>query len=96
MPAPLEDELWQHLAGRAARLHLELELGSSSRTDLILSADGPVWLETQTIPGFTENSLLPQAAAAAGIDFTALCRRLIDYAISAHLLRSAGTDRDDE
>ena len=95
VPAPLEPELWAHLSGIAGRLHLELELGATSRTDLILSADGPVWLETQTVPGFTENSLFPQSAAAAGIDFTQLCRRLIDFAISAHLFRSAGSDDDD-
>lgn len=92
VPAPLEDELARHLAERVARLHYELELGGVSRTDLILSADGPVWLETQTVPGFTPTSLLPQAAAAAGIDFTALCRRMIDHAISAHLFRSAGAE----
>ncbi len=96
VPAPLEPEVWQHLSERAMRLHAELDLGGMSRTDVILSADGPVWLETQTIPGFTETSLLPQAAAAAGIDFTALCRRLIDYAISAHLLRSAGAESFDD
>ena len=89
VPAPLEREVWNHLSEQAASLHQELDLGSVSRTDLILSPDGPVWLETQTVPGFTESSLLPQAAAAAGINFTALCRRLIDSAISAHLMRSA-------
>ena len=89
VPAPLDREVWNHLSEQAGQLHLELDLGSVSRTDLILSPDGPVWLETQTVPGFTESSLLPQAAAAAGINFTALCRRLIDSAISAHLMRSA-------
>lgn len=96
VPAPLEPDLRDHLSERVARLHEELDLGGASRTDLILSADGPVWLETQTIPGFTETSLLPQAAAAAGIDFTGLCRRLIDYAISSHLLRSADVEIGDE
>jgi D-alanine-D-alanine ligase len=96
VPAPLEPDFWEYLAEQTARLHLELELGGMSRTDLIIGADGPVWLETQTIPGFTPTSLLPQAAAAAGIDFTTVCRRLIDYAISAHLLRSAGAEGADE
>ncbi len=92
VPAPLDPDLWKHLSEQAARLHLQLDLGAMSRSDLILSADGPIWLETQTIPGLTESSLFPQAAAAAGIDFTTLLRRLLDYAISAHLFRSANTE----
>ena len=34
--------------------------------------------------------MLPKSAAAAGIDFTHLCRRLIDYALSAYLARGSG------
>ncbi|MGA1202845.1 MAG: D-alanine--D-alanine ligase family protein [Planctomycetota bacterium] len=91
-PAPIEADLAEHLGRTAREIHLQLDLGGCSRTDLILSPDGPVWLETQTVPGFTETSLLPQAAAAAGIPFPTLCRRLIDYAISAHLWRRSGED----
>mgnify|MGYP002236778070 FL=1 len=38
-------------------------------------------LETNTIPGMTETSLLPDAAAAAGIPFPQLCTMLIEYAL---------------
>ena len=41
----------------------------------------PVVLEVNTLPGMTETSLLPKAAAAAGIDFPELCQRMIDLAM---------------
>ena len=52
-----------------------------SRTDMIVGADGPVVLELNTIPGLTEASLLPKAAAAAGIAMPALLDRLVDLAL---------------
>jgi D-alanine-D-alanine ligase len=39
--------------------------------------DNPWVLEVNTIPGMTETSLLPKAAAAAGIDYAALCARIV-------------------
>jgi len=51
------------------------------RVDLIVPADGePVVLEINTIPGMTETSLLPKAAAASGMDFDALCLRILQGA----------------
>lgn len=52
-----------------------------ARTDLILAEDGPWFLEINSVPGLTETSLLPQAAEAAGMDFTALIARLLDLAL---------------
>src|SRR5437763_3074582 len=49
-----------------------------ARVDAILSDNGqPYILEINTIPGMTEASLLPEAAAAAGIDYSNLCARII-------------------
>ena len=48
---------------------------------MIVSGDDIFVLETNTIPGMTQTSLLPQAAAAAGIPFSALLDRLIDLAL---------------
>lgn len=49
-----------------------------SRVDIILSGDGiPYVIEINTIPGFTSHSLLPKAAAKAGIDMGQLCLRII-------------------
>jgi D-alanine-D-alanine ligase len=39
-------------------------------------------LEVNTIPGFTSHSLLPKAAAAAGLDFTALVERIAEMALT--------------
>ena len=48
----------------------------------MVRADGsPVVLEVNTLPGMTETSLLPKAAAAAGINFTELCRRMVGLAL---------------
>ena len=47
----------------------------------MLAGDEPVILETNTIPGLTDTSLLPQGAAAAGIAFPALLDRLIRSAL---------------
>jgi D-alanine-D-alanine ligase len=49
-----------------------------SRVDVILSGDGiPYVIEINTIPGFTNHSLLPKAAAKAGIDMSRLCLQII-------------------
>jgi D-alanine-D-alanine ligase len=53
-----------------------------SRVDVMVRADGsPVVLEVNTLPGMTETSLLPKAAAAAGMNYAGLCQRMIDLAL---------------
>jgi D-alanine-D-alanine ligase len=53
-----------------------------ARVDFLLAEDGnPVILEINTIPGFTETSLLPMAAACAGYDFSGLCVQLMRSAL---------------
>jgi len=53
-----------------------------SRVDVMVRPDGsPVVLEVNTLPGMTETSLLPKAAAVAGIDFAALCQRMVALAM---------------
>ena len=52
------------------------------RVDVMVRDDGsPVVLEVNTLPGMTETSLLPKAAAAAGIGFAQLCQRMVDLAL---------------
>ena len=47
-----------------------------------MDENGEFWiLETNTLPGMTETSLLPDAARAAGIEFPELCTRLIELAL---------------
>jgi D-alanine-D-alanine ligase len=53
-----------------------------ARVDVMVRADGsPVVLEVNTLPGMTETSLLPKAAAAAGINYAELCQRMIYLAL---------------
>jgi D-alanine-D-alanine ligase len=50
-----------------------------------MAEDGEMYcLEANTLPGMTQTSLIPQAAAAAGIDFPALCERIVRLALEAH------------
>ena len=52
------------------------------RVDIMLDSSlSPYVLEVNTLPGMTETSLFPKAAAAAGIGFDQLCQRMIDLAI---------------
>jgi D-alanine-D-alanine ligase len=59
-----------------------------ARVDLRLNQAGqPFVLEVNTIPGFTDHSLVPKAAARLGISMTALCERAIASALEAHHAR---------
>ena len=58
-----------------------------ARVDVMVRPDGePIVLEVNTLPGMTESSLLPKAAAAAGISYAQLCQKMIDLAMK----RSSG------
>lgn len=65
----------------AVRCHELLVCDGMSRTDMIFTPQGPIVLETNTIPGLTENSLLPRAAAAAGLSFSGLLDHLLESAL---------------
>jgi D-alanine-D-alanine ligase len=53
-----------------------------ARVDVMVTEAGqPVVLEVNTLPGLTELSLLPEAAAAAGLSYAQLCQRMIDLAL---------------
>lgn len=87
-PARISDALREEVQTLALAAHEVLGCRDLSRTDFMIDADGrPQILETNTIPGFTETSLLPQAAAAAGMSFEQLVARLVDNA--AHRRRQA-------
>jgi len=73
---PAKTKKIQELALQAFRA---LGLVVYGRVDVILSEAGePFVLEVNTIPGMTEASLLPEAAAAAGINYVDLCLRIIE------------------
>ncbi len=81
-PAPISEELTEKAQQLALSAHRALQLRGYSRTDMILTEQGEIYiLETNTIPGMTLTSLLPQAAAAYGLDFPALLEKLIELAL---------------
>lgn len=60
-----------------------------ARVDFLVRGDAVYLSEINTIPGFTQISLFPTMPAEGGLDFTAVCRRILDLAIARHLNRAA-------
>lgn len=82
-PAPLSESDTLRAQELAVAAHRALECRGVSRTDLIQDAAGQFWvLETNTIPGMTSTSLLPDAARAAGMSFPELCTKMVQDALS--------------
>ncbi len=80
-PQHVDDAIQQEAQNLAARIHKLCGCRDLSRTDMIVSKNGEVYvLETNTLPGMTDQSLLPKAAAAAGFDMPSLCDRLVQMA----------------
>jgi len=82
-PAPLPPDVIAAIQDVAMGAHKALGCEGMSRTDMIVKeAPGskPTILETQTIPGMTPTSLLPQQCAAVGIDFPTFLDHLITHA----------------
>ena len=83
VPAPLEKNVEAQAKMLALRANECLGCRDLSRVDFILTERGELFvLEVNTIPGFTETSLVPQAARAAGIEFPDLCARLVQMALA--------------
>ena len=81
-PAPAPEKLTDRLSELAVLAHRAIGCRGMSRTDFIVDADGNPWiLETNTIPGMTKTSLLPDAARVAGLSFAELCTLLVMWAL---------------
>ena len=81
-PAPLDNDVTLKIQDYAARAHRALECRGVSRSDFIIDENMQPWiLETNTIPGMTATSLLPDAARAAGMTFPELCTELVKFAL---------------
>ncbi|MCA3010841.1 MAG: ATP-grasp domain-containing protein [Myxococcaceae bacterium] len=65
-PAPISDGERQQAQALAVLAHQAVGCRGYSRTDLILTAEGPVFLEVNTLPGLTKASFIPQQLTAAG------------------------------
>lgn len=80
-PAPLPPDLYARVNAVSLAAHVALGCAGGSRSDVIVTESGDVFLlEINTLPGMTASSLLPKIAAGRGIDFPALCERLLQGA----------------
>ncbi|MBQ7153225.1 MAG: D-alanine--D-alanine ligase [Clostridia bacterium] len=78
-PAPLTKEQAKNISELAERAFKAAEMNAYARFDFIMDSQDTCWcLEANSLPGMTPTSLLPQAAAAAGIDYDSLCETILD------------------
>ena len=68
-PGRFASEITAQIMDQAVKAHQALSCGGYSRSDFIVSQQGPVFLETNTLPGLTKASLYPKALKAQGIEF---------------------------
>ena len=81
-PAEVSDEIAGQARQYGLAAHRALRLRGYSRTDMILAPNGQLFLlETNTIPGMTVTSLMPQAAAVHGLSFPQFLERLIELGL---------------
>jgi D-alanine-D-alanine ligase len=73
-PGRFSAEISAAIMEQALRAHRALSCTGYSRTDFIVSAKGPIYLETNTLPGLTAASLYPKALKAQGIEFADFLR----------------------
>jgi len=82
-PAEIPPDITQRVQEMAVGMHNAVGCSIWSRSDFLIDASGPVWIEINTIPGMTPTSLYPQAAAAAGIPY----EKLVDMFVEAAMAR---------
>ncbi len=81
-PAPIAPDAEEQLEQAALRAYHAVGLSVYARADFILDECGTPWfLEINTLPGMTPTSLLPQEAAAVGIDYESLCQTILDVSL---------------
>ncbi|WP_375414902.1 D-alanine--D-alanine ligase [uncultured Bradyrhizobium sp.] len=68
-PGRFAPDLGAEIMDHALKAHRAMSCSGYSRSDFIISEDGPVFLETNTLPGLTQASLYPKALQAQGIAF---------------------------
>jgi D-alanine-D-alanine ligase len=81
-PAPFDPEIAERIQAAALATFKAIGGRDYARVDVMVRLTGePVVLEINTLPGMTETSLLPKAAAAAGLSYADLCQRMVDLAL---------------
>ena len=86
-PAELDEKITKDMQEAAEEAVRVLRLKVYARFDYMLDKDGKFYcLEANTLPGMTPTSLLPQEAAAIGIDFDELCQLIVNISVRDQLL----------
>lgn len=81
-PAKLTADQTRRVQEQAVLAFEALKLRGCARVDFRMPPDGELYcLEANTLPGMTELSLIPQGAAVAGLEFGALCERIVRLAV---------------
>ncbi len=80
VPAPLPEQQYQAIQQAAVASYVSLGCRGAARVDFMVTDDDFYFLEVNTIPGMTETSLLPKAAADCGMDFAKLVEEILDDA----------------
>jgi len=94
IPVSLLPSTYRKMQDAAVRAYEALGCRHFARVDVMSGFDGKLYvLETNTIPGFTPRSLLPMAARHAGIEFPALCDRLVQMALRTHEAEASVPDK---
>lgn len=81
-PARISSTVQKRVEEVAKKVYKVLNMSGFSRSEYILVKDEPFFLEMNTVPGMTEESILPQQAAAAGISLKELCDNAIQMALN--------------
>lgn len=83
-PARIDSAATEGVQKYAVRAHNALGCEGVTRTDFLLEANGDMWaLETNTVPGMTATSLLPDAARAVGVSFPELTKMMVQMALDS-------------
>ncbi len=81
-PARVDEETTRRIQRKAERAFRALQLDVYARLDFLLCDNGDAYcLEANTLPGLTPTSLIPQEAAAAGIDYQTLCCKIVELSL---------------
>ncbi|MBR5713668.1 MAG: D-alanine--D-alanine ligase, partial [Clostridia bacterium] len=84
-PAHITAEESSNMQRMALAVFEGLSLSAYARVDFIMTASGEVYcLEANTLPGMTPMSLLPQEAAADGVDFPTLCQMIVEESLKKY------------
>ncbi|MEK7713111.1 MAG: D-alanine--D-alanine ligase [Deltaproteobacteria bacterium] len=79
-PADISNEISKVCREMAVDVYDAVGCSGAARVDIIIDEGGPQAIEINTIPGMTETSLLPKAAACEGMSFDELVERMLDGA----------------